>query len=233
MDEPELYPEWHKQERKAFLSQMEEYLDRNELQAALDLAQARLKRTPEDLDARVGICRVRILQERIEEAGEMIQEMEEILASLAQIYVCMGNVFMKKGMEDSAETYYRKYMALNPAAPRVRDIMAKKGKGIEERQGTDAQEETEGATEGNAGIPSDFQTVTLAELYIRQGHLRPAEEVLEKIIGQEPQNEKAAELLREVRGLILREAFVQQNAGVVAELSRWLDNIAGLRGHAA
>jgi hypothetical protein len=75
--------------------------------------------------------------------------------------------------------------------------------------------------------------VTLAELYIRQGHLRPAEEVLAKIIGQEPQNEKAAGLLQEVRDGILREAAVQRYPGVIAELSRWLDNIDRARGHAA
>jgi hypothetical protein len=102
-------------------------------------------------------------------------------------------------------------------------------KGIEELHETN----TEGETEGDAGIPPDFQTVTLAELYIRQGHLRPAEEVLEKIVGQEPQNEKAAGLLREVRGRILGKASEERHAGVITELSRWLDNIGRVRGHAA
>ena len=56
---------------------------------------------------------------------------------------------------------------------------------------------------------------------------------MEKIIGQDPQNEKAAGLLREVRERILKGASVQQDAGVIAELSRWLDNIGRLRAHAA
>jgi Tfp pilus assembly protein PilF len=228
MDDQELYPKGHEQERKLFLLQAETYLDQKDDQTALSLAQARLKRTPGDLDARIVICRVWLQQGRIDEARDMLHEMEEIIASLSQIYVCMGDICMKKGMEDSAETFYRKFMVLNPGAPRVRDILERL-KGIEELHETN----TEGETEGDAGIPPDFQTVTLAELYIRQGHLRSAEEVLEKIVGQEPQNGKAAGLLQEVRERILREASAQQYAGVITELSRWMDNIGRVRGHAA
>jgi len=75
--------------------------------------------------------------------------------------------------------------------------------------------------------------VTLAELYIRQGHLPLAAEVLEAIIAREPQQEKAAVMLREVRELIRREDAARRYAPVVAELSRWLGNIGRLRGHAA
>ena len=216
------------QERKSFLTQAEAYIDRNELSVVLDLAEERLKRTPGDLDARMTICRVWLLQGRIDEARDMLREMEDILASLSRIYACMGDICMKKGMREAAEDYYGKFKVLNPGAPRVRDILERL-KGIEELHGTN----TEGETEGDAGIPPDFQTVTLAELYIRQGHLRPAEQVLEKIVGQEPQNGKAAGLLQEVRDRILREASVQRYAGVIAELSRWLDNIGRVRGHAA
>jgi Tfp pilus assembly protein PilF len=218
MDEMDL------QGRKSFLTQAEAYLDRNELSAVLNLAEERLKRTPGDLDARIAICRVWLLQGRLDEARDIMNEMEDILASLSRIYACMGDICMKKGMKDSAETYYRKVMFLNPGVPLSEDV-AEGLSGIEEPHATDA--------EGDAEIPSDFQTVTLAELYIRQGHLRPAEELLEKIIGQDPQNEKAAGLLQEVRERVLKGASAQQYAGVIAELSLWLDNIGRLRAHAA
>jgi tetratricopeptide (TPR) repeat protein len=222
MDEMEL------QDRKSFLTQAEAYLDRNELPAVLNLAEARLKRTPGDLDARIAICRVWLLQGRLDEARDMLNEMDDILASLSQIYSCMGDICMKKGMKDSAETFYRKLMFLNPGVPLSMDVTEKLN-GIGELHATD----TGGGPEGDVQIPTDFQTVTLAELYIRQGHLRPAEEVLEKIIGQDPQNEKAAGLLQEVRERVLKGAVAQQYAGVLAELSRWLDNIGRLRAHAA
>lgn len=220
--------EMNLQERKSFLTQAEAYIDRNELPAVLDLAEARLKRTPGDLDARIAICRVWLLQGRLDEARDMLNEMEDILASLSQIYACMGDICIKKGMKDSAETFYRKFMFLNPGVPLPKDVTERLD-GISELHATDA----EGGTEGDVEIPTDFQTVTLAELYIRQGHIRQAEELLEKIIGHDPQNEKAAALLQEVRERLLKGASAQQYVGVSAELSRWLDNIGRLRAHAA
>ena len=86
--------------------------------------------------------------------------------------------------------------------------------------------------EGLLPVEPLITTVTLAELYLRQGHLRLAERVLEKILRQEPRNEKATELLREVRDRLQPEGSVQRQAAVKAELSRWLDNIARMRGHA-
>lgn len=217
-----------RQERKSFLSQMEAYLGRNEMRAVLNMSQARLKRTPGDLDARIMICRVWLLQGRLDEARDMLNEMEEILTSFSHVYACMGDICMKRGMREAAEDYYGKFKVLNPGASLARDMSEELG-GTEELHETDGEGETEGA----AGIPSDFQTVTLAELYIRQGHFRPAEEVLEKIAVDDPQNEKAASLLIEVRERLIREDTAQRGGRVVAELSRWLDSIGRLRGHAA
>ncbi len=214
------------QERNTFLTQAETCFDRNELSAVLNLAEARLKRTPGDLDGRIVVCRAWLLQGRLDEARDMLREMEDILASLSQIYACMGDICMKKGMKDSADEFYQKFKLLSAGVQPARDI-AERLNAIAELQETDAEGDTE--------IPADFQTLTLAELYIRQGHLQLAEEVLEKIFGQDPQNEKAEGLLREVRERLHKGTSAQQYqyAQVIAELSRWLDNIDRLRAHAA
>ena len=215
-------------ERKSFLTQVELYLERNELPAVLDLAEERLKRIPGDLDARMAICRIWIERGRIDEAREMLGEMEEILACLFRLYVRLGDACLKKGMREEAERYYRKFIVLNPDAPPAGEILEKL-KDIEEQRSAAAIEEEE----ETAQVPSAFQTVTLAELYVRQGHLPLAAEVLEAILAKEPQQEKAAGMLREVRELIRREDAARRHAPVIAELSRWLENIGRLRGHAA
>jgi len=214
------------QERKRFLTEMEAYLGRNELRAVLNLAQARLKKIPGDLEARIVICRAWLQQGRFDEARDMLSEMEEILVGFSRIYASMGDICLKKGMENEAEDFYRKFRVLNPEddAP-ARDI-------LDCLEGMEETAQGDGAPEGDE-VPADFQTVTLAELYIRQGHLLQAREVLEKIAGDDPQNAKAAGLLAEVRERIDREAEEKLREKVAAELSRWLENIGRLRGHAA
>ncbi|MBU4120379.1 MAG: tetratricopeptide repeat protein [Proteobacteria bacterium] len=216
-----------REERDAFLAQTEAYLKGNDWPAVLDLAQGRLERLPGDLDARMAICRVWIQQGRMDEAREMLREMDETITSLSQIYACMGDAYLKKGMMEETGRYYRKFLALNPGVPLAGDV-SEKLRSIEEQRETAAAEGEE-----EAQIPSAFQTATLAELYIRQGHLPMAAEVLEAILRKEPQQERAAGMLREVREMIRREASAQRVAPVIAELSRWLENIVRLRVHAA
>ena len=55
----------------------------------------------------------------------------------------------------------------------------------------------------------------------------------EAIIRKEPGHEKADALLDGVKEMILREEARQRYPRVIDELSRWLDNIGRMRGHAA
>ena len=50
-------------------------------------------------------------------------EMEEILAGFSRIYSCMGDICLKKGLEDDAEVFYRKFRVLNPEVSPARDIL--------------------------------------------------------------------------------------------------------------
>lgn len=232
MDNQELYPAGYEQQKKAFLAQLESCLDRNEPQAALDLARERLKQSPGDPDALVGIGRAWIMEGRIDKAGEMLDEVEGIIANLSRIYSFMGDVCIKKGMENEAEEFYRRSIILNPVEHRARDIIRWLS-GIQDSHGTDAETQPEEKSEKGSEIPHDFRTPTLAELFMRQGHLRQAEELLEKIVDQEPQNEKASRLLQEVRDRMRAQAAEQRNAALIAELSRWLDQMDRVRGHVA
>ena len=218
-----------RQSRHSFLEEAETFLEKSDYQAALDLAGLRLEELPGDPDARIVICRVQVLQGRLDKAGEMLHETEDLLASLSQIYRSMGDIFLEKGMPESAQTYYRKFISLNPDTPAALEI-AERLDGISEPRERD---DGAGAEEGETiQVPEDFQTVTLAELYIRQGHLQMAKKVLEAILRKDPQQERAAERLREVREALGGENSAEKAAPVIAELSRWLDNIGRLRGHA-
>jgi tetratricopeptide (TPR) repeat protein len=219
-----------REERNAFLEQTEALLNGEDWQSALVAALARLDRLPDDPDARMVLCRVRIRQGRLDEAREILGGLEGILSGLAAAHAAMGDASLARGMAEEAESHYRKSMALDPAAAPAADA-AGTLRAAEERRGQ--QTEADAEEEAPAEVPPDFRTATLAELYIRQGHLRPAEELLEEILRREPELERAAGLLREVREKIRREALAKRDRRVIAELSRWLGNVGRLSGHAA
>lgn len=219
------------QGRRSFLAEMEQYFERNEPQTVLNLAQERLKRIPDDLDSRIAICRVWLQQGRIDEVRDMLGEMEDILSGLSHLYACMGDLYIKRGLESEAEMFYRKFNALNPLSPQAPDLEARlrtMGELAEANQDELVKEDSE-----DTDMSPDFGTVTLAELYIRQGHFRMAEEMLEKITGRDPGNERAEGLLKDVRARLGAEERGRKNAGLMVELARWLDNIGNLRRHAA
>ena len=109
------------QSRQSFLEEAEALLEKGEYLAALDLAGLRLERLHGDPDARIVICRVRIRQGRLDEAGEILHETEDLLASFSRIYKELGDGFLEKGMPESAKRYYRKFIALNPDTPAAQE----------------------------------------------------------------------------------------------------------------
>jgi tetratricopeptide (TPR) repeat protein len=110
------------QVRNAFREELETFLNQGDDETALALAELRLKGMPGDMDARIAICRVWIRQGRLDEAKAMLQEMEGTLASLSQVYASMGDVCLKEGMPEAAQTFYRKFLSLNPDSPLSREI---------------------------------------------------------------------------------------------------------------
>jgi len=235
------------QERKAFLAEVEENFQRGDFETILMIAGLRLKRMPGDLDARLAVCRVRIEQGAADEAGDVLAEIERILAGLDKVYASLRELGLKTGLTEETRALFKKFGLTVPAEASTeiaadqpgrsdrREIEVPTGAGIETVETAGERispDEDIPRDEEGPETPEDFHTVTLAELYLRQGHLRLAERVLEKIVRREPQNGKATELLREVRDRLQPEGSVPRQAAVTAELSRWLDNIARMRGHA-
>jgi tetratricopeptide (TPR) repeat protein len=206
---------------------VEDLFVRGDHEAILALAEERLAQWPDDPLARLAQCRVWIQQGRLEEAQSLLKDLEPLLVDLGRIYAALGDRFLKKGREEEARAYYRKTMFLSPDTPLPADSLPSPGEEAPKAAAPDEPpgESAEGEEpEGEAGpeVPADFQTVTLAELYIRQGHLAQAEEVLEAILRKDPWQARAAEKLREVRAQLGGDREPGGQAAVIAELSRWL-----------
>jgi tetratricopeptide (TPR) repeat protein len=209
-------------ERMDFLSTAMDYLRRELYDNAINLAQQRLDHHPGDMDAWFVIASCWVNMEKITGASEILHQLEQIINGWSQLYQSLGDSFRKKGMHQEAAGLYRKALTMNPDAQKSEEMKAtiallEEGSRPDEFIADDQASDIE-------QISSDFHTITLAELYIKQGHLTMARGVLKKIIIRDPQNTKVLKRLEYVETL-MDKGNVSKQEEIVEELEQWLDNL--------
>lgn len=215
-----------------FQGRVENLLERNLLPEALILAEEQRRCNPLDVEANVLVGDILIRMGELDQARDMLTQVDQIISGLSFVYARMADIYRKKGLKSEAALCYRKFMNLNPISQQAAEI-AEKISFLEKQES-----EPSGIDDsGIENIPKpNFFTVTLAELYIKQGHLRMAKEVLGEIIKREPGNINAAARLDLVKAAMLKVGNVNdEQAGpdnLVKTLSGWLANIDRLSTHA-
>ena len=220
-------------DRMNFFDQAEDLLQHNMFSEALSLAEERLRSWPVDVDAHVVAGNALIGLGRVEEARDILQNVEELILGLSLIYVRMGDIYVKKGFYRDAVICYQKYISLNPTSDKTKEVI---GKIALLEQEEPLLTEIDSTDNENTPKP-EFYTVTLADLYIKQGHFKMAAEVLEKILEKEPENVLAKAKLDTVTTAIALKSSVNgdivQFDNLAKTLSCWLENITKLKKNAA
>lgn len=216
-------------DRSNFLCEAEKLLEQNKLQEAFNLAGERLRSFPADADAHVVATSALLGMGRIDEAHDVLREVGEIISGLALVYDRMGDIYRKKGFHQDAAVCYEKFISLHPGAEYARKVIEKM---------ILLEQEDHPVPEGrmiyDENIPNpELFTVTLAELYIKQGHLQVATEILKEIISKEPQNSEAAAKLDSLQAAWDPKSspgakFVETD-NLIKTLSAWLKNIDRLK----
>jgi tetratricopeptide (TPR) repeat protein len=210
---------------------METFLHDKMLPEALSMAEKRLSRLPLDVDARVFINFILIEMGRIDESRNILNGLEKDITALSFVFLQTANAYQKKGLNQDAVFCYQKFLSLNPLSEYFQEVTKKVALLQQEDQLTDEDEI------GGADMPKpEFYTLTLADLYIKQGHLKLAADVLTEIIRREPVNGQARAKLDTVKAAIaLQSSYggtVPATNNLINTLSCWLDNIGRLKKHA-
>jgi len=208
-------------ERQEFLSLVEECFHEKSYDRAIGLARKRLSRFPGDMDAWLVIACCWINAGKLREAGEILKELDGIVDRWSRIYQYIGDTYQQHGLIPDAERSYHKARNLcagtqGAGAAATQSAAAEAGR-VDTRAGGDDISDIE-------QISSDFHTVTLAELYIKQGHLKMARDVLQKMVTRDPQNTEVLERLEYVRTL-MRPHRNNRNARALKTLNGWLHNL--------
>jgi len=223
-------------EREEFLSIAEAYIDQHLYKEALHIAESWLRRFPIDADAHIIRCHALLRMGNLEKVNEILDDVENTVLQLSRIYNCVGDLCLKGGLTREAIKFYQKFVSLNPDSPIVKDVSEKINALISI---------VDVSTRINQNIynsidhvASDFYTTTLSELYMTQGHINMAADVLSEILRREPENELIADRLKDIKAMqndIMKEDTslrTAHNEGMIQELTRWLKNIDRLRSYA-
>ena len=219
------------EDRETFLSRAENLLGQNLLTEALSLAKEQCRISPLDVEAHVLVGKILIRMGEFDKARDMVKQLDQTISELSFVYARMADIFSEKGLKSDAAICYRKFTNLNPISQQAAEIAEKLS--FFERQ---ESEESDTDESGMENIPQpEFITMTLAELYIKQGHFQMASDVLAKIIKREPGNIKAIARLDSINAaskVKTRNAEDDNPDILVDTLSGWLANIDRLSAHA-
>ena len=221
------------EKRNDFLSKTEELLRQNNLSEALNYAEEWLLNFPADADALAVCCEVLIGIGRLEEMRELLNKVAEIISGLNLINERAGDACRENGFHREAAACYEKFISLRPETERSREIIGKMAF-LEQEDSPSARIDF---TDDKNASERNFFTVTMAQLYIEQGHFHDAEIVLEEIIKRDPCNAQALTALNDLKVKMTSQTIVSKgsskNDNLINILSSWLKNIERLKINAA
>ncbi len=217
--------------RDEFLFRADVYLKKGLSDRAAALARDRLDRFPGDVDARIIAGSSLIRMDKIEEALEFLKSVQDDILKWSHVFEYLGDIYLEKGLVEEATKAYRRFVSLNSGLPIEKGVSAKLDSLVGALD-SDLLPDAENA-ENSGNVSSGFYTIILAELYIKQGHLEMAREVLKEILMSDPGDIRAAERLKDVettlKGRESRALSEGKRISVIDELNRWLENLKGMK----
>jgi tetratricopeptide (TPR) repeat protein len=204
-----------------------DYIDRKMLVDAKNLLVQQLNSHPMDMEAKMLLGRVLLEMGEEQAAFELLREIETAFIEFSMSFVYLGDAYRNRGRNREARDCYHRFVELNPKSEMSEDIsrIIDSMKAKDEQRGYDNN-----ASDEVAEIAPEFYTITLADLYVRQGHSDMAREVLEKILIKDPANEDAAKRLKEIKPPLSTKSdgVALENGNknrIIARLNDWLINI--------
>jgi len=184
-------------DRRAFVARAEACLEQDPARA-VDMALERLRVYPDDVEARVVLGIGWFRKGETAPALDVLRDLARDVTRWSPAFRVLAELCRAQGLDDEADRASRIYMALDPeSAEAIQDLEDRL------RRESRAYRETAEKPDEEAGLPraADFKTLTLADLYARQGYRELAEALLREILAADPRNRAALERLDRLRSL--------------------------------
>jgi len=191
-------------EQKDFVARAVAMIDEGLYSDALAHAEARLREHRDDPQALLVAAVTRVRMGDLEAAKELQRAADALLELNARLYDHLGDAYRDGERPDTALACYRKALSLAPEADEV---------AVRTQKIVDLAGDGENGITDKGRVSSDLFTVTLAELYEKQGYRQQAEEVYREILNRDPENQEVKRRLK---------ALSTGGDELVDELEQWL-----------
>lgn len=212
--------------KDSFLSESDAFLNQGLFHEAVAYSRKRLDLFPGDVDARM-VCGLALAgMGKTRESQEVFEEIKKDVLSWIRVFEYLGDIFHGMGEIESAKACYRTLIQLSHDTSATERLLQK----IDTLNGVERGHVDRLVDD----VSEDFKTMTMANLYIRQGHLDMARKVLKKMMQSDPGNTRIGERLREIESLLegkISASKEEHSKGILRELERWLRNLERLRSH--
>jgi tetratricopeptide (TPR) repeat protein len=170
-----------------------------QLEEALSICKKGLEKHPNYTSARVVLGRVFQDQGKTEEASSEFKKVLDSDPENIQAHSLLGSLFIQKGDHQAAIEEFQKVLSLNPDDEQVQESLRQAIEKAAAQQKAPKQEKKEASpTDKKTGSKDSTASVTIAELYLKQGHFDKAIEVYQELLGNDPQNLMLRQKMAEV-----------------------------------
>ncbi len=182
---------------------------------------------PKDIQIR------RLLAETYFEAGLTSQaetELEKVtiqIDDLVSSYKLQAELYAKQGKKMEAFEALKLYLAHRPDDQEALNL-------LETLEPIEEAMDVEPASHAQGGEPPKISTVTLAEIYYNQGQIEEAMDIYEKVVAQNPEDQRARIRLKELKAMKVADGEIgdeefdrlrQKKERMIATLELWLAKI--------
>jgi tetratricopeptide (TPR) repeat protein len=175
------------------------YRKQGDLEEALNICKKGLEKHPNYTSARVVLGRIYQEQEKIEQATAEFKKVLETDSENLMAHSLLGTIYLARGDHQAAIEEYQKILTLNPDDEETQMALKQaieKAAG-EQKPGKQIKKEPSTAEKKNP-IKESTASLTIAELYLKQGHFDKGIEVFQELLANDPQNLMLRQKLAEV-----------------------------------
>lgn len=197
---------------------------------AVQMAEAWLTHHPQNTEAKLILSQGLLRMGKLERLYQLLRDVDHEIEQLSLTYLHLGELCRQSGLHAESERFCKKYDSIKKALS-FADVLSE-GEIITHKITPQEKDAEEGAIET---IYPEFHTITLADLYMAQGHFERAKAVLADILSRDPENEEAVKKLAEANKALSDKApglfaVPKKNAldsrPIIAKLEGWLSRIS-------